>query len=57
LGVRGDAKFWYGNSRIQAMSFFFKINVKCYSFQSYFTVLNLMNVRNASKAFKGTGKE
>jgi hypothetical protein len=57
LGVHGDAKLWYGNSRIQAMSLFFKINVKCYSFQSYFNVLNLMNVRNASKAFKGTGKE
>jgi hypothetical protein len=55
--VCGDAKLWYGNSRIRAMSFFFKINVRCYSFQSSFNVLNLMNVRNASKAFKGTGKE
>jgi hypothetical protein len=57
LGVHGDAKLWYGNSRIQAMSFFFKINVRCSSFQSSFNVLNLMNVRNVSKAFKGTGKE
>jgi hypothetical protein len=55
--VPGGAKLWYENSRIQAMLLFFKINVRCFSFQSSFNVLNLLNVRNASKAFKGVGKE